>query len=132
MYDLITPSKPIYNATLIYNQESKFKTDFYGKMIRRSEDKSWYVFPWEEWWNFKFLWLLKTNVIDVCFIYWKSQSFSGLVRADKKGNNDAKVATSAKPLVIIYRKLKKNCLLLTLLVFFHNLESTEIEDTLVL
>jgi len=49
IYDLKNPSKTIYNATLIYNQESKFKTDFYGKMIRRSEDKSWYVFPWEEW-----------------------------------------------------------------------------------
>ena len=49
IYDLNNHSKTIYNATLIYNQESKFKTDFYGKMIKRSEDKNWYVFPWEEW-----------------------------------------------------------------------------------
>ena len=42
-------SKKIYNATLIYNQESIIKTDFYGRMIKRSEDKNWYVFPWEEW-----------------------------------------------------------------------------------
>ena len=41
--------KKIYNATLIYNQESIIKTDFYGRMIKRSEDKNWYVFPWEEW-----------------------------------------------------------------------------------
>ena len=61
IYDLNNPSKIIYNATLIYNQESKVKTHFYGKMIKRSEDKNWYVFPWEEWWNFKFLWLLKTQ-----------------------------------------------------------------------
>ena len=49
IYDLNNPSKIIYNATLIYNQESKVKTHFYGKMIKRSEDKNWYVFPWEEW-----------------------------------------------------------------------------------
>ena len=50
IYDLINAySKKIYNATLIYNQESKIKTDFYGKMIKRSEDKNWYIFPWEEW-----------------------------------------------------------------------------------
>ncbi len=42
-------SKKIYNATLIYNQESIIKTDFYGRMIKRSEDKNWYIFPWEEW-----------------------------------------------------------------------------------
>ena len=41
--------KKIYNATLIYNQESIIKTDFYGRMIKRSEDKNWYIFPWEEW-----------------------------------------------------------------------------------
>ena len=63
-------------------------------------------------------------------MYLKSQSFPGLVSADKKGNNDAKVATSAKPLVIINKKLKI-CLLLPLLVFFHNLESTNVEDILV-
>ena len=74
----------------------------------------------------------KPNNIDNCFIYLKSQSLSGLVNADKKGNNDAKVKTSAKPLIIINKKLKKICLLLPLLVFFHNLESTNIEDTLVL
>lgn len=50
IYDLINAySKKIYNATLIYNQESIIKTDFYGRMIKRSEDKNWYVFPWEEW-----------------------------------------------------------------------------------
>ena len=49
IYDLNNPSKIINNATLIYNQESKVKTHFYGKMIKRSEDKNWYVFPWEEW-----------------------------------------------------------------------------------
>tara|TARA_Y100000768_G_scaffold359463_1_gene315993 strand:- start:2397 stop:2849 length:453 start_codon:yes stop_codon:yes gene_type:complete len=50
IYDLINAySKNIYNATLIYNQESKIKTDFYGKIIRRSKDKNWYVFPWEKW-----------------------------------------------------------------------------------
>ncbi|RPG55149.1 MAG: hypothetical protein CBC56_006170 [Flavobacteriales bacterium TMED96] len=50
IYDLTNAySKIIYNATLIYNQESKVKTDFYGKEIRRSKDQSWYVFPWEEW-----------------------------------------------------------------------------------
>ena len=49
IYDLNNPLKIIYNATLIYNQESKVKTHFYGKMIKRSEDKNWYVFPWEEW-----------------------------------------------------------------------------------
>ena len=50
VYDLINAySKKIYNATLIYNQESIIKTDFYGRMIKRSEDKNWYVFPWEEW-----------------------------------------------------------------------------------
>tara|TARA_B100000963_G_C22586019_1_gene653124 strand:- start:950 stop:1402 length:453 start_codon:yes stop_codon:yes gene_type:complete len=50
IYDLSNSySKTIYNATLIFNQESKVKTDFYGKIIRRSEDKNWYVFPWEEW-----------------------------------------------------------------------------------
>ena len=50
VYDLINGySKIIYNATLIYNQESKVKTDFYGKEIRRSKDQNWYVFPWEEW-----------------------------------------------------------------------------------
>ena len=49
IYDLNNSSKIIYNATLIYNQESKVKTHFYGKMIKRSEDKNWYVFPWEEW-----------------------------------------------------------------------------------
>ena len=50
IYDLNNAySKNIYNATLIYNQESKIKTDFYGKMIKRSEDKNWYIFPWEEW-----------------------------------------------------------------------------------
>tara|TARA_B100000242_G_C42748586_1_gene349049 strand:+ start:64 stop:519 length:456 start_codon:yes stop_codon:yes gene_type:complete len=50
IYDLINAySKKIYNATLIYNQESIIKTDFYGRMIKRSEDKNWYIFPWEEW-----------------------------------------------------------------------------------
>jgi len=49
IYDLNNPPKIIYNATLIYNKESKVKTHFYGKMIKRSDDKSWYVFPWEEW-----------------------------------------------------------------------------------
>ena len=50
IYDLINAySKNIYNATLIYNQESNIKTDFYGKIIRRSKDKNWYVFPWEKW-----------------------------------------------------------------------------------
>tara|TARA_A100001015_G_C14996600_1_gene716492 strand:+ start:862 stop:1314 length:453 start_codon:yes stop_codon:yes gene_type:complete len=50
IYDLTNAySKIIYNATLIYNLESKVKTDFYGKEIRRSKDQSWYVFPWEEW-----------------------------------------------------------------------------------
>ena len=49
IYDLNNSSKIIYNATLIYNQQSKVKTHFYGKMIKRSEDKNWYVFPWEEW-----------------------------------------------------------------------------------
>jgi len=50
IYDLTNAySKIIYNATLIYNQESKVKTDFYGKEIRRSKDQNWYVFPWEEW-----------------------------------------------------------------------------------
>ena len=50
IYDLINAySKNIYNATLIYNQESSIKTAFYGKIIKRSEDKNWYVFPWEEW-----------------------------------------------------------------------------------
>ena len=50
IYDLSNAySKKIYNATLIYNQESIIKTDFYGRMIKRSEDKNWYVFPWEEW-----------------------------------------------------------------------------------
>ena len=45
IYDLINAyPKNIYNATLIYNQESSIKTDFYGKII-----KNWYVFPWEEW-----------------------------------------------------------------------------------
>ena len=50
IYDLINAySKKIYNATLIYNQESIIKTDFYGRMIKRSEDKNWYIFPWEKW-----------------------------------------------------------------------------------
>ena len=50
IYDLSNAySKKIYNATLIYNQESIIKTDFYGRMIKRSEDKNWYIFPWEEW-----------------------------------------------------------------------------------
>ena len=49
IYDLNNPPKIILNATLIYNEESKVKTHFYGKMIKRTEDKSWYVFPWEEW-----------------------------------------------------------------------------------
>ena len=49
IYDLNNPSKVIFNATLIYNRESQVKTHFYGKMIKKSEDKSWYVFPWEEW-----------------------------------------------------------------------------------
>ena len=50
IYDLNNAySKKIYNATLIYNQESIIKTDFYGRMIKRSEDKNWYIFPWEEW-----------------------------------------------------------------------------------
>ena len=50
IYDLSNAySKIIYNATLIYNQESIIKTDFYGRMIKRSEDKNWYVFPWEQW-----------------------------------------------------------------------------------
>ena len=50
IYDLSNAySKKIYNATLIYNLESIIKTDFYGRMIKRSEDKNWYVFPWEEW-----------------------------------------------------------------------------------
>lgn len=50
IYDLINAySKKIYNATLIYNQESIIKTDFYGRMIKRSEDKNWYIFPWEQW-----------------------------------------------------------------------------------
>ena len=50
IYDLSNVySKKIYNATLIYNQESIIKTDFYGRMIKRSEDKNWYIFPWEEW-----------------------------------------------------------------------------------
>ena len=49
IYDLNNPPKIIFNATLVYNKESKVKTHFYGKMIKRTEDKSWYVFPWEEW-----------------------------------------------------------------------------------
>tara|TARA_B100000963_G_scaffold354792_1_gene371887 strand:- start:543 stop:992 length:450 start_codon:yes stop_codon:yes gene_type:complete len=49
VYDLNNDSKTVYNATLIYNKESKIKTHFYGRMINRSEDKNWYVFPWEEW-----------------------------------------------------------------------------------
>ena len=49
IYDLNNSPKIILNATLIYNEESKVKTHFYGKMIKRMEDKSWYVFPWEEW-----------------------------------------------------------------------------------
>ena len=50
IYNLYKDSlKNIYNATLIYNEESIVKTNFYGKKIKRSEDFNWYVFPWEEW-----------------------------------------------------------------------------------
>ena len=50
IYSLYKDSlKNIYNATLIYNEESIVKTNFYGKKIKRSEDFNWYVFPWEEW-----------------------------------------------------------------------------------
>ena len=45
IYNLYKDSlKNIYNATLIYNEESIVKTNFYGKKIKRSEDFNWYVF----------------------------------------------------------------------------------------
>ena len=39
----------IYFASLIENNSSAFKVDFRGKIIDKSLNPSWIVFPWEEW-----------------------------------------------------------------------------------
>ena len=41
----------IYFASLIENNSSAFKVDFRGKMIDKSLNPSWIVFPWEKYQN---------------------------------------------------------------------------------
>ena len=38
----------IFFAVLIDNNSSNFKVDFRGKLINKSEDPSWIIFPWEK------------------------------------------------------------------------------------
>ena len=38
----------IFFAVLIDNISSNFKVDFRGKLINKSEDPSWIIFPWEK------------------------------------------------------------------------------------
>ena len=38
----------IFFAVLIDNISSNFKVDFRGKLIDKSEDPSWIIFPWEK------------------------------------------------------------------------------------
>ena len=38
----------IFFAVLIDNNSSNFKVDFRGKLIDKSEDPSWIIFPWEK------------------------------------------------------------------------------------
>ena len=36
-------------ATLINNIKSKIKIDYQGKLIDKSKNPVWYIFPWEKW-----------------------------------------------------------------------------------
>tara|TARA_B100001741_G_scaffold311642_1_gene313234 strand:- start:2549 stop:2998 length:450 start_codon:yes stop_codon:yes gene_type:complete len=38
----------LYYASLIENKTSSFKVNFFGKIIDKSVDPKWIVFPWEE------------------------------------------------------------------------------------
>ena len=37
-------------CALLDNVESSQKIDFRGKIINKSTDPLWYIFPWENWW----------------------------------------------------------------------------------
>ena len=41
-------NKKLYYASLIENKTSSFKVNFFGKIIDKSVDPKWIVFPWEE------------------------------------------------------------------------------------
>ena len=41
-------NKKLYCASLIENKTSSFKVNFFGKIIDKSVDPKWIIFPWEE------------------------------------------------------------------------------------
>lgn len=41
-------NKKLYYASLIENKKSSFKVNFFGKIIDKSIDPKWIVFPWEQ------------------------------------------------------------------------------------
>ena len=41
-------NRKIYYASLIENKTSTFKVNFFGKIIDKSVDPKWIVFPWEK------------------------------------------------------------------------------------
>ena len=41
-------NKNLYYASLIENKTSSFKVNFFGKIINKSIDPKWIVFPWEQ------------------------------------------------------------------------------------
>lgn len=41
-------------VSLIENEVSKFKVDYAYRKINKSEDPSWIIFWWEEWWKVYF------------------------------------------------------------------------------
>lgn len=41
-------NKNLYYASLIENKKSSFKVNFFGKIIDKSIDPKWIVFPWEQ------------------------------------------------------------------------------------
>jgi len=41
-------NKNLYYASLIENKTSSFKVNFFGKIIDKSIDPKWIVFPWEQ------------------------------------------------------------------------------------
>lgn len=38
-------------ASLVYNEVSLVNSDWYTKTINRTDDETWFVFPWENFWT---------------------------------------------------------------------------------
>lgn len=47
-----TVERNLHTAVLIHNEgEDNFSPDHVGESINKTENPSWIVFPWEEWWS---------------------------------------------------------------------------------